>query len=111
MRLVLRNRFNKVITLQDIAREAGVSIATASMALNDHPSISAKTKARIYEIQQRLGYRPNRFARQLRKRVSGSKDSPLTTGNLAFLLIDRSLEDPAYSPFLQGISESVVEHR
>ena len=47
------------VTIYDVAREAGVSIATVSKALNDSSTISEHTKERIRETAERLGYRPN----------------------------------------------------
>ena len=56
------------VTIYDVAKEAGVSIATVSKALNDSYTIPDQTKAAIREIADRLGYRPNarakNFARQ-----------------------------------------------
>jgi len=46
-------------TLQDIADEANLSRTTVSLALRNHPRISASTTARVKEVAQRLGYRPN----------------------------------------------------
>lgn len=81
------------------------------MALNDHPSISAGTKARVWDAQRRLGYRPNPHARRLRRRLHAGLDQGLATCNLAFLLIDQTFEDPAYAPFFQGVSEVATEHQ
>src|SRR6478672_6095951 len=52
-------------TLADIARALGVSKMTVSRAINNHPEISADTRARILEAAQRMNYRPNQFARAL----------------------------------------------
>lgn len=49
---------NRSVTLEDIAREAGVSIAAVSRALNGSPRISEATRARVTEISGRLGYQP-----------------------------------------------------
>ena len=43
-------------TIQDIAKEAGVSIATVSRALNDHPSVNEATKLAIIQVAERLDY-------------------------------------------------------
>lgn len=53
------------VRLEDVAREAGVSISTASRALAGNPKISRQTAARVHEAAQRLGYRPNVQARSL----------------------------------------------
>jgi LacI family transcriptional regulator len=57
-------------TLSDVAARAGVSTSTASMVLNQHPqagNYSAQTRQRVTEAARELGYRPNLFARQLRR--------------------------------------------
>jgi DNA-binding LacI/PurR family transcriptional regulator len=53
-------------TLADVAAEAGVSQATASRALADSPLVNAKTRERVWEVAERLRFRPNRLARSLR---------------------------------------------
>ncbi len=52
-------------TLEDIARELNVSKMTVSRAINNHPEISAETRARILAVAQKMNYRPNQFARAL----------------------------------------------
>lgn len=52
-------------TLEDVAREAGVSRATVSLALNGKPGVAPETRRRILEIAERLNYRPNASARGL----------------------------------------------
>jgi len=56
------------ITLEDIAREVGISKMSVSLALRNDPSVSKETKARVKEISKKLGYIPNRIAKGL---VSG----------------------------------------
>ncbi|TAM57541.1 LacI family transcriptional regulator [bacterium] len=53
-------------TLIDVARAAGVSIATVSYALNGRPGVGAETRRRVLELAAALGFRPNRLARGLR---------------------------------------------
>src|SRR5882757_4732631 len=57
---------SKEITIYDLARELNISIATVSRALKDDPVVSKKTKKRIAELAQEMGYRSNHFARNLR---------------------------------------------
>lgn len=45
------------VTLADVAREAGVSSAAASMALNDRPGVARGTRERVLLAARRLGYR------------------------------------------------------
>lgn len=54
-------------TIRDVAREAGVSIATVSYVLNDKTAaISEETRARVWEAVRLIGYKPNVTARNLR---------------------------------------------
>jgi LacI family transcriptional regulator, galactose operon repressor len=52
-------------TIFDVAREAGVGIATVSRVLNDSPLVNARTRVRVQEAIELLGYRPNAAARAL----------------------------------------------
>jgi LacI family transcriptional regulator len=56
----------KEVTIYDIARETGVSSATVSRSLKDHPSISEKVKKKIKDKAEAMGYRSNTFASNLR---------------------------------------------
>jgi LacI family transcriptional regulator len=53
------------ITLQDVARVAGVSTKTVSRVVNNQGEISAETRARVQTTIDQLGYRPNILARSL----------------------------------------------
>lgn len=57
-------------TLATVAREAGVSRQTVSNALNNPGLLRPDTLDRVREVVARLGYSPNRAARQLRTRSS-----------------------------------------
>ena len=56
----------KRVTLRDVAREAGVSIKTASRVVNGEPQVNEATAARVAGVVERLGYRPNELARGLK---------------------------------------------
>ncbi|HUC82707.1 MAG TPA: LacI family DNA-binding transcriptional regulator [Flavisolibacter sp.] len=57
----------KEVTIYDIAKKLKVSPATVSRGLQDHPSISKKTKKKIFDMVEQMGYRTNHFARNLRQ--------------------------------------------
>jgi len=59
---------NKEITIYDIASETGTSPATVSRALNNHPTVKEKTKKKIFDAAEKLGYRSNIFAANLRSK-------------------------------------------
>jgi len=54
------------ITIYDIAKALNISTSTVSRALNNHPKINIRTRERVKETAERLGYRPNFMAQQLR---------------------------------------------
>jgi LacI family transcriptional regulator len=57
----------KEVTIYDIADRLNISIATVSRALKDDPVVSKKTRKKIFELAEEMGYRSNHFARNLRK--------------------------------------------
>jgi len=87
------------ITLADVARESGFSSSTVSIVLNEAPLsryVAAQTKLLIKETSKRLGYRPDAFARSLRRRRS------LTIG---IMVID--ISDPFCTLILKGIQKTL----
>ncbi|MGE5520015.1 MAG: LacI family DNA-binding transcriptional regulator [Candidatus Dadabacteria bacterium] len=56
----------KEVTIYDIASKLNISPATVSRGLKDHPAISKKTKKKIFDFAEKIGYRSNHFARNLR---------------------------------------------
>lgn len=59
-------------TLKDLAREAGVSLASASYAVNGNGSVGEQTRVRILAVAQRIGYRQNVAARAMKTGRSGT---------------------------------------
>ncbi|MBP2032340.1 LacI family transcriptional regulator [Clostridium algifaecis] len=53
-------------SIKDVAKEAGVSIATVSRVLNDVDVVNEETKRKVVEAINKLGYRPNIIARSLK---------------------------------------------
>ncbi|MGT2907668.1 catabolite control protein A [Streptococcus dentiloxodontae] len=53
------------ITIYDVAREAGVSMATVSRVVNGNKNVKENTRKRVLEVIDRLDYRPNAVARGL----------------------------------------------
>jgi DNA-binding LacI/PurR family transcriptional regulator len=54
--------------IKDVARQAGVSVATVSRTLSGHPYVSAGTRERVLQAIKHLDYRPDQVARSLRRR-------------------------------------------
>lgn len=67
----LPNRFDdggrrgRVSTIRDIARQAGVAVSTASLALNGDERVAPDTRKRVLAVAERLDYHPSRTAKSL----------------------------------------------
>ena len=57
---------NKKISVKDIARMAGTSVATVSRVINQNGRFSKETEQRVREIIEKYDYKPNQLARGLR---------------------------------------------
>ncbi len=84
--------------LRDVAKRAGVSISTVSLALRDDPRIRDSTRQRVLAAAADLGYRPNGLARDLK---AGR------TGMISVLIHD--LGGPFYSELLRGVQAKALE--
>ena len=83
-------------TIKDVAREAGVSLGTASLALRDSPTIREATRRRVLQAAKRLRYQPSAPARSLvtrRTHTVGLLISDIT--NPFFIRAVRAVEDLA----------------
>ena len=91
------------ITIKDIAKECGVSVATVSMALSDKPSrVSENTKKKVREIAKKHNYRPNNAAVSLankKSRLIGIVFNDLRNTHISslFMAINGVLEKNGYS--------------
>ncbi|MFZ0280598.1 MAG: LacI family DNA-binding transcriptional regulator [Bacteroidales bacterium] len=56
------------VTIYDVAKVLNLSPSTVSRGLKDHPNVNAETKNKIKAAAERMGYRQNKFASNLRKR-------------------------------------------
>lgn len=90
------------VTLKEIALKSGVSISTVSKALNDSHEISVGTKEKITGIAKSLNYKPNFFAKNLKKKE-----------NYIIGVILPDVTHQFFSNLLVGITEetSKREHR
>lgn len=86
-------------SIRDVARQAGVSTALASFALNDREGVAAETKARILRVAADLGYRPDPTARALRTGLTGS-----------YGLMVRNMQNPYFLEVLRGAQDAASEH-
>jgi len=85
------------ITIVEVAKQAGVSIGTASVVLNNKKStirVSRETKKRIRNVARGLNYRPNIMARGLRLKKSG-----------LIGVVSSGIETSFYPKIIQGIED------
>src|SRR4051794_2008918 len=83
-------------TVYDVAKAAGVSVATVSRVLNDFPNVSAKTREKVLAFIESSGFRPNANARRL---VGGR------SRQVCFLLSNREVVNSFHSRILMGAEE------
>jgi len=85
------------VTIKDVAKKAGVSIASVSRVINDSKPVAPETKEKIMKVIDETGYKPNAMARGLKKNESG-----------LIGLITPDMENGTFAELVKGI-ESVIE--
>jgi LacI family transcriptional regulator len=87
------------VTLKQIAKTLGISIATVSKALKNYPDVSQKTKIAVMELANNLHYTPNSFAVNLRTKESK------TIG-----LIIPDVENQFFSGIIKGVIDQAEKN-
>jgi DNA-binding LacI/PurR family transcriptional regulator len=88
------------VKMEDVAREAGVSVATVSRVINSTAPVSEDTAERVWTAVRELGYEINHVAKSLRQGA---------THTVAVLVGD--LGNPFYSDFIKGIEMAAQRAR
>jgi len=107
-------------TVNDIAREAGVSRSTVLRALSGKPDISIETRERIQALAVSMRYRPNYIARSLTQGKTNlvgviANPSIYYASHSVIEAVEQGLRDGGYSTLLfisgneSGTDESLVE--
>lgn len=60
-----------MVSIKDVAKQAGVAVSTVSKVLNDYPNISEETKAKVNEAVKQLQFVPNTVAAALSSKQAG----------------------------------------
>ena len=87
-----------MITIKQIAEQAGVSVATVSRALTGSRAVQPEHRERVLQVARRLGYAPNTAARSLVKKDTG-----------AIGVIVNNLHDPFFHDLILGFESGAEE--
>lgn len=87
-------------TIKDVAREAGVSIATVSRVVNNGSKVGDKTRARVLKIMAEIGYTPNANARAL-----------VTQKSSTIGVVIPDLTDPFFASLANGVDHIARQHK
>ncbi len=90
-----------MVTIKDIAREAEVSVSTASRALNDNPRISQATRQKVKRVADKLGYQPNYNAQNLTRGESNM------VGLIFPVTSNTAPANPFHFDLMRGISSTL----
>lgn len=89
-----------MITIRDVARYAGVSVATVSRVLNNSALVSPETRDCVMKAVSQLGYRPNANAQALATQVSDT---------IGVVVMDVS--DPFFGALVKAVDSVAQEHQ
>jgi len=90
----------KLPTIKEIAKQLNISVSTVSRALHDHPSIGLRTKMRVQQLAEELGYEPNQAAISFKQRKS------FTIG-----VVLPNLKEEFFSNAISGIEDVATENK
>jgi LacI family transcriptional regulator len=110
----MKNNPPKRVTLEDVAKHAGVSRATASLIVRNSPKVAEKTRLKVLKSMEELGYVYDRIAANLRSKRSTTIGMIITDiGNTFFaqflLGVHRELEKFGYTVLLGTSFNSLKE--
>ncbi|WP_435217052.1 LacI family DNA-binding transcriptional regulator [Streptomyces sp. bgisy034] len=86
-------------TMADVARHAGVSVATVSHVLNETRPVLPHTRQAVLDAMEELGYTPNTLARSL-----------VTSRTRSIGLAVSAISNPYFTEILQGVEAAALEH-
>jgi len=95
------------LTIHDVAREAGVSVATVDRVLNKRPGVRQQTVERVESTVARLNYQPDRLAARLARAREYKLAFVLPAGTSAFL---EQLNAQMQEAVRRGASERISIH-
>lgn len=93
------------LTLEKVARKAGVSRSTVSRVLNNDPHVSAKARARVLAVTQKLNFQPNLAARSL-----AAGGSTRVVGLVIPKGVTALFTEPYFPLLIQGVASACNAH-
>ena len=102
------------ITIYDVAREAGVSMATVSRVVNGNKNVKENTRKKVLEVIDRLDYRPNAVARGLASKKTTTVGVVIPNiANSYFSILAKGIDDIAamykYNIFLRQVMKMTIK--
>jgi LacI family transcriptional regulator len=85
-------------TIRDVAKKLNISIYTVSRALDGYDDVAVQTRELVIQTANKMGYVPNRAARQLRRQKAET---------IGFILpsISKRFNEPFFTEFISGLGE------
>lgn len=104
----------KEVTIYDLANQLNISVATVSRALKDDTVVSKKTRKKIADLAEEMGYRSNHFARNLRQQQTKTIGVLVHELNSTFITsvlagIEKVTTEAGYDIIITHSSESMVK--
>lgn len=104
----------KEVTIYDLADKLNISVATVSRGLKDDPVVNKKTRKRIFELAEEMGYRSNHFARNLRNQKTHTIGIIIHEFNSNFITsvlagVEKITAEAGYDLIIAHSSESHVK--
>ncbi len=87
-------------TIRDVAKKLNISIYTVSRALDGYDDVAEQTRERVIQTANKMGYAPNRAARQLRRQKAET---------IGFIIpsISKRFNEPFFTEFVSGLGEEL----
>jgi LacI family transcriptional regulator, repressor for deo operon, udp, cdd, tsx, nupC, and nupG len=83
--------------IQQVAKQAGVSVATVSRVLNGQNTVSSKTRIKVEDAIKKLNYEPSMLGRNLR-----------TSESRILLILIPSISNPFYLEIIKGVEDTAI---
>lgn len=103
------DKAGRAVTMEDVARKAGVNIATVSRALRNLPRVAPSTRRKVERAAKALGYRPNPFVQAFAAHMRGCRPLPDHTP-LAMFSAGNRPDATGFQRYVKGIETKAAEH-